>query len=79
MDINTGLAAAIALALTRFPDAELHALNLAAEHGPQLDTLNIAFTTALNNDLIDERGVFQCLPELRAALTLVVNRRVEPR
>lgn len=74
-DLNPGLAAAIALTLTRFPVAELHALNFGVEF-PRLDPINISFALALENDLIDARGNFHDLPELKAALTVVVNRRV---
>lgn len=73
-EINLGLAATIALTLTRFPDAELHALNLGVEFS-RLDPVNISFALALENDLIDARGNFRDLPELKAALTVVVNRR----
>lgn len=67
MDINTRLATAIALTLTRFPDAELHALSLGAEFN-RLDPVNIAFPLALEADLIHSDGYFKDRPELQAAL-----------
>jgi len=75
-DLNIPLAATCAMALRRFPDAELHALNLGIEFGSRLGSMNISFRLALDSGLIDKTGYFLGIEELKAALTVVVNERI---
>lgn len=72
---NYGLAAVYSLVLSHFPDAELHALNLGIEWESPLAKENISFNLAREYDLIDQRGNFRAIEELKLALTLTVNER----
>lgn len=75
-DLERRLMAVTIISLKQFPSKELAALNVAISFG-NVSKKNCAYARALESALIHQDGSAAAIYELKSAMAIVINQRIE--